>query len=83
MTLKERTYLTSDRSLAVREGDRRAAFLLGVAGTVIKDELAKKLGLLEADSATATESGSPGPIPEVSHRETGVTFKRRGRSKSE
>lgn len=78
MILTVRTYLTSDRSLAVPEGDERAAFLLGIPGTQIPDSIAKKLGLLK-DEPVPSE---PPPVPEVTHRETGVTFKRRGRSKS-
>lgn len=46
MILTEKLYLTEDRKQVVQEGDKRAAFLLGVPGFRVSDELAKKLGLL-------------------------------------
>lgn len=44
-TLSERTYVNADKSRIVAESSPDAAYLLGVAGTQIADQLADQLGL--------------------------------------
>lgn len=48
--LTETLYLTEDRKKAVKEGDKAAAFLLGVKGSKITDTAAEKLGLKKSES---------------------------------
>lgn len=50
-------YLTEDKKTVVEEGDPRARFVLGVAGSEIPDEQAKELGLLKAPAAEVTLTG--------------------------
>ena len=87
MILSETLYLTEDRKAAVREGDKRAAYLLGVKGQTVRDELATKLGLIRSqesviasvDSA-ATQSidvTTRDPVPHS--RDPGFRFGKRGR----
>lgn len=47
MTVQERLYLTADRKTAVREGDKRAAFLLAGKGQEIPKVIAKQYGIDE------------------------------------
>src|SRR5690349_12019337 len=76
MILRDTLYLTSDRSLVVREGDKRAAFLVGRKGQTIPDKTAKKLGLLEESTPPVAPIAESAAVPEVTHRETGVKFRR-------
>lgn len=85
MILTENLYLTSDRSLVVREGDKRAAFLIGVRGQTLPDKIAKKYGILKEPEPTLRDepqvAQDPQASQEVVHRESGLTVKRRGRQK--
>ena len=58
MILQRSLYWNSDRTHVVEEGDVRAAFLYGRPGTVVDDEEAKRLGILE-------EAPAPKPEPKV------------------
>jgi hypothetical protein len=83
MILTERLYLTEDRQTVVREGDKRAAFLLGAEGTQIPDKLAQKLGLVHAAPALVS-ADAPEPVqhrdPVIEHRDPVIEApKRRGR----
>ena len=69
MVLKKTVYLTSDRLSIVGEGDARAAFLVGHAGQVIPDHVAKRLGLMDEVSESAETV--------VENRESGLFRKRR------
>jgi hypothetical protein len=71
MILSEKLYLTEDRKTVVPEGDKRAAFLLGIPGTRINDNLAKSLGLIPEPEALINQvtvnvpeitSSDPAPI---------------------
>lgn len=45
MIMQERLYVTADRQKAVREGDKRAAFLLIAKGQEIPTVVAKQYGI--------------------------------------
>ena len=83
MILSEKLYLAEDRKTVVKDGDKRAAFLLGVAGSRISDPVAKKLGLLDEPEViiNAIETRDPEITvndPEPTNRDGGQP-KRRGR----
>jgi hypothetical protein len=73
MILTEKLYLTEDRKSVVRDGDKRAAFLLGVAGTKIRDTDAKRLGLLPEPEAVINQVTSH--EPEISTQEAPITHR--------
>jgi hypothetical protein len=82
MILKTDLYLTSDRSLVVTEGDKRAAFLLGRAGQDIPEKLARKYGLIgEVQEASTIPVEVKDPNPQ--NREVTITRKRRKRTEFE
>jgi len=85
MILTERLYLTEDKNSVVKEGDERAAFLLGVPGTKISDKEAKRLGLLAESQVNAVQFQEPEvstqDIP-ITHRDGGNSPRRRGRPKA-
>jgi len=45
MIMQERLYVTEDRQIAVREGDRRSAFLLVGKGQEVPKVIAEKYGI--------------------------------------
>jgi len=68
MKLTEKLWLTDDRKTVVKDGDKRAAFLLGLAGQEISDKHAKQLGLVPG----AELKHAPvdvNPDPPVAHRD--------------
>lgn len=84
MILTERLYLAADGVTVVKEGDLRAAFLLGGVGAVIPDAKAKKLGLLPEPEKVLAKVIEPTVVtrePVVEHRdpEVQVAPRRRGR----
>jgi hypothetical protein len=47
MIARERLYVTADRQKAVREGDKKAAFLLVAEGQEILEVVAKQYGIVD------------------------------------
>lgn len=47
MIVKERLYLTANRKKVVKEGDKRAAFLLAAKGQELPNVIARQYGLLK------------------------------------
>jgi len=47
MIMQERLYVTEDRQTAVREGDKRAAFLLIGKGQEVLEVIAKQYGIVD------------------------------------
>lgn len=47
MIAKERLYVTEDRRTVVKEGDKKAAFLLVGKGQEIPDVIARQYGLID------------------------------------
>lgn len=55
MKLDRKLWLTADRGKVVEDGDPKAAFLLGVAGSDVPDDEAKRLGLTSKKAAAKAE----------------------------
>lgn len=51
MVVTERLYLAADKKTVVKEGDKRAAYLLAAKGQEIPNIVAKQYGLLEKKKA--------------------------------
>jgi len=47
MKITERLYLAADRKTVVKDGDKRAAFLLAAKGQELPDVIARQYGLLK------------------------------------
>lgn len=87
MILTERLYFTEDRKLIVREGDLRAAFLLGGPGAIVPDRLSALVVQSEALAVVQPEAdrnNAPQILtrdPEIESRDPVIEGhpKRRGR----
>lgn len=77
-TLTEKLFLADDRKTVVPEGDKRAAFLLGIPGKVLSEKETAFYGLGNSAGETITQTPE-GPIrdPQASHRDPASP--RRGR----
>lgn len=64
MRLDRRLWLTADKNEVVEDGDPRAAFLLGGAGTEVPDAEAERLGLTAAKPAPEPEPAAEEPAVE-------------------
>jgi len=64
MRMKERLYLTEDRSKAVYSSDRRGRHLLCKQGSELDDKLAKKYGLFDGRLSAIQPLGTEVKKPE-------------------
>jgi hypothetical protein len=55
-TLTEKLWYTADMNAVVKDGDPKAAFLLGLPGHMIDDDEAERLGLKAAAKAAAPKA---------------------------
>lgn len=64
-TLDRKMWLTADKSEVVEDGDPRAAFLLGGAGTDVPDSEAERLGLTAAAKSAPAAAAESEPAEEL------------------
>ena len=56
MVVTERLYLAADKKTVVKEGDKRAAYLLAAKGQEIPNVIAKQYGLIKKKKAKKPEN---------------------------
>jgi hypothetical protein len=83
VTLTEKLFLAEDRKTVVKEGDKRAAFLLGIPGKVLTEKEAAFYGI-GAGVVPSGEIQTQVPEvttqdPQVTNRDPALTAPRRGR----